>query len=813
MSITADQEKRALTNVNTQLFIGGEWREASGGATLDVEDPSTGEAIASVADATPDDASAALDAACAAQGEWAAHAPRERGEILRRAYEAITAKADELALVMTLEMGKPLAESKAEIAYASEFFRWFAEEAVRIEGRYATAPNGAGRLLTMRQPVGPCYMITPWNFPMAMGTRKIGPAIAAGCTMVVKPAQQTPLSMLALGEILEGAGLPPGVLNIVTSSKSSDVSKPIIGDARLRKLSFTGSTEVGRKLIEQSAHNILRVSMELGGNAPFLVFDDADVDDAVEGAVIAKMRNIGEACTAANRFHVAEKVQDEFTEKLAAKLKEMPVGRGTNDDVKVGPLIDATQREKVKELVDDAESKGAQVVLGGTERDGAGYFFEPTVIAGVPVEARLLKEEIFGPVAPVASFDDEEAAVAAANDTEYGLVAYVYTSDIKRAFRVVEGLETGMVGLNQGLVSNPAAPFGGVKQSGFGREGGAEGIHEYLEVKYVAMNRRRGRARTRARRPQARRSTLRIGRAPRPARRGDLRRRAGAGRRRALHRLARRPAVGALRARARGRRARAALLHQLRQPQGPRARRQPGRRARDVVARPAAPAARRGAGRAARRRRVRRLLRVAPARFAARRLGVAAGHGDPRPRGARREARGARRAVRRRRPAPGLLGRLPAAPAGDRVLGGPRQPPARPHALPARRRRLAQRAAQPVVRRNSTAQMTATIAASTGEAPPEHADDRQDRADHGDEPGGAADLHQPVGALLAGAPRRPRAAALLEPAHSSAFEPAAILRRSSALSSVSSSTPCSRATSRSVPPLADASLTISAALS
>jgi succinate-semialdehyde dehydrogenase/glutarate-semialdehyde dehydrogenase len=488
MSITADQEKSALTNVNTQLFIGGEWREASGGATLDVEDPSTGEAIASVADATPEDASAALDAACAVQGEWAAHPPRERGEILRNAYEALTAKADELALVMTLEMGKPLAESKAEITYASEFFRWFAEEAVRIEGRYATAPNGAGRLLTMRQPVGPCYMITPWNFPMAMGTRKIGPAIAAGCTMVVKPAQQTPLSMLALGEILQEAGLPAGVLNIVTSSKSSDVSKPIIGDARLRKLSFTGSTEVGRKLIEQSAHNILRVSMELGGNAPFLVFEDADVDAAVEGAVIAKMRNIGEACTAANRFHVAEKVQEEFTEKLAAQLADMPVGRGTNDEVKVGPLIDATQREKVKELVDDATSKGAEVVLGGTERDGAGYFFDPTVLSGVPVEARLLKEEIFGPVAPVATFDEEEAAVAAANDTEFGLVAYVYTRDIKRAFRVCEGLETGMVGLNQGLVSNPAAPFGGVKQSGFGREGGAEGIHEYLEVKYIAMN-------------------------------------------------------------------------------------------------------------------------------------------------------------------------------------------------------------------------------------------------------------------------------------------------------------------------------------
>ena len=488
MSITADQEKSVLTNVNSQLFIGGEWREASGGETLDVEDPSTGEAIASVADATPEDAAAALDAACAVQEEWAAHPPRERGEILRRAYEAITAKADELALVMTLEMGKPLAESQAEIAYASEFFRWFAEEAVRIEGRFATAPNGAGRLITMRQPVGPCYMITPWNFPMAMGTRKIGPAVAAGCTMIVKPAQQTPLSMLALGEILEEAGLPAGVLNIVTSSSSSDVSKPIIGDPRLRKLSFTGSTEVGRKLIEQSAPNVLRVSMELGGNAPFLVFDDADVDAAVEGAVIAKMRNIGEACTAANRFHVAEKLQDEFTEKLAEKLGEMRVGRGTEDDVKVGPLIDGDQRSKVAELVEDATSKGAQVVLGGTEREGAGYFYDPTVLAGVPIEARLLKEEIFGPVAPIASFDDEEAAIAAANDTEYGLVAYVYTRDIKRAFRVCEALDTGMVGLNQGLVSNPAAPFGGVKQSGFGREGGAEGIHEYLEIKYVAMS-------------------------------------------------------------------------------------------------------------------------------------------------------------------------------------------------------------------------------------------------------------------------------------------------------------------------------------
>jgi succinate-semialdehyde dehydrogenase/glutarate-semialdehyde dehydrogenase len=487
MSISPTQEQAALDAVPTQLFIGGEWRDATGGATLAVEDPATGESLVEVADATPDDAVAALDACVAAQTEWAAHPPRERGEILRRAFEAITARADELALVMTLEMGKPIAESKAEIAYAAEFFRWFAEEAVRIEGRYATAPNGQGRLITMRQPVGPCYAITPWNFPMAMGTRKIGPAVAAGCTMVIKPPQQTPLSMLALAQILAEAGLPAGVLSVITSSSSSAVSKPIIEDPRLRKLTFTGSTEVGRKLVEQSAQGLLRTSMELGGNAPFLVFADADVDSAVEGAVIAKMRNMGEACTAANRFHVADRVADEFAEKLAAKLGAMKVGRGTEDGVQVGPLIDARQRDKVDELVRDAVGKGAQAVVGGTARDGAGYFFDPTVLSGVSRDANLLREEIFGPVAPVIGFDDEEAAIAAANDTEYGLVAYVYTSNLKRAFRVCEGLQTGMVGLNQGMVSNPAAPFGGVKASGFGREGGREGIEEYLETKYVAM--------------------------------------------------------------------------------------------------------------------------------------------------------------------------------------------------------------------------------------------------------------------------------------------------------------------------------------
>ena len=486
--MSATQEKSAVDSVPTQLFIGGEWRDASGGATLDVEDPSTGETIASVADATPDDSKAALDACVAVQAEWAAHPPRERGEILRRAYEALTAKTDELALVMTLEMGKPLAESKAEITYASEFFRWFAEEAVRIEGRFAVAPNGQGRMLTMRQPVGPCYAITPWNFPLAMGTRKIGPAIAAGCTCVVKPAKQTPLSMLALAGILEEAGLPGGVVNVITAKSSGATMEPLIKDPRTRKLSFTGSTEVGRTLIEQSAEQVLRVSMELGGNAPFLIFDDADLDAAVEGALIAKMRNGGEACTSANRFHVAASVAGDFAERLAARMGDMKVGRGTEPDVKVGPLIDDAQRGKVAELVDDARERGAKVLVGGSRIDGAGYFYEPTVLADVPDDARLLGEEIFGPVAPVKGFTDEDEAIAAANDTEYGLVAYVYTQDINRAFKVIEGLDTGMIGLNQGMVSNAGAPFGGVKQSGFGREGGPEGIHEYLETKYVAMN-------------------------------------------------------------------------------------------------------------------------------------------------------------------------------------------------------------------------------------------------------------------------------------------------------------------------------------
>ena len=483
-----ETEQKVIDGVRKLLYIGGEWRDGSEGATLAVEDPATGESLCDVADATVDDAFAALAAADETQAEWQETPPRDRGEILRRAWELITERKDDLSLLMTLEMGKTIKESEAEITYGAEFFRWFAEEAVRIEGRYSVAPNGAGRLLVMKQAVGPCVLITPWNFPLAMGTRKIGPAIAAGCTMVMKPASQTPLSMLALAQILEEAGLPGGVLNVITSSSSGSVMEPLVKDSRTRKLSFTGSTEVGRRLIEQAAEQILKVSMELGGNAPFLVFDDADVDAAVEGAVIAKMRNIGEACTAANRFHVADGVASEFAEKLAEKLGAMKVGRGTDEGVDVGPLIDDKQRSKVSELVEDAKAKGAKVVVGGSARDGAGYFFDPTVLSDVPSDANLLREEIFGPVAPVASFESEEDAVAAANNTEYGLVAYVYTSDLKRALRVCEALETGMIGLNQGMVSNPAAPFGGVKQSGFGREGGHEGIDEYLETKYVAVN-------------------------------------------------------------------------------------------------------------------------------------------------------------------------------------------------------------------------------------------------------------------------------------------------------------------------------------
>jgi succinate-semialdehyde dehydrogenase/glutarate-semialdehyde dehydrogenase len=480
-------EADVVAAVPKLLLIGGEWRPAASGRTVTVEDPATGAALADVADGDATDALAALAAADAAQPAWAATPSRERGEILRRCFAALMDDVEDLALLMTLEMGKPVAESKGEIAYAAEFFRWFSEEATRIPGDYRPAPAGGSRMITVRQPVGPVLLITPWNFPMAMATRKIGPAVAAGCTMVLKPSELTPLSALALGARLIDAGLPPGVLNIVTTTDAGATTGPLLRDPRLRKLSFTGSTAVGKQLIAQSADQVLRVSMELGGNAPFVVFDDADLDAAVEGAMQAKMRNGGEACTSANRFYVQRGVADEFAARLAARMGGLTVGRGTDAGVTVGPLINDKQRQKVVALVDDAVAKGAKALVGGGAPDGAGYFYTPTVLAGVPDDADLLREEIFGPVAPILAFDDEADAVAAANDTEYGLISYVFTTSLDRAIRVAEGITSGMVGVNQGVVSNPAAPFGGTKQSGYGREGGREGIEEYLEVKYIAI--------------------------------------------------------------------------------------------------------------------------------------------------------------------------------------------------------------------------------------------------------------------------------------------------------------------------------------
>jgi succinate-semialdehyde dehydrogenase/glutarate-semialdehyde dehydrogenase len=408
--------------------------------------------------------------------------------VLRRAYELILERTEDIALLMTLEMGKPISESRAEIAYANNFMRWYAEEAVRINGRFTVNENGAGRVLTMKQPIGPCLFITPWNFPLAMGTRKLAPAIAAGCTMVVKPAKQTPLCMLALAQILEEAGLPGGVLNVITAERSGDTMAPLIEDPRARKLSFTGSTAVGKALIKQASEQVLKVSMELGGNAPFLVFEDADLDAAVDGAMIAKMRNMGEACTSANRFLVHESVADAFAERLAERMGALTLARGTEDGAEVGPLINDDAVQGIGALVKDAVERGATVLTGGEAVDGPGHFFRPTVLSGVAPDARVLREEIFGPVAPVTSFASTDESISMANDTEYGLVAYVFTRDLDRAFHVVERLESGMVGLNQGMVSNAGAPFGGVKQSGFGREGGPEGMEEYLETKYVAMN-------------------------------------------------------------------------------------------------------------------------------------------------------------------------------------------------------------------------------------------------------------------------------------------------------------------------------------
>ncbi len=486
MTVASEQE-RVLEGVPRDLLVAGEWRPARAGRRFGVTDPATEAELATVADGDPEDALDALAAAADAQDLWSRVAPRERGELLRRAYELMVARIDDVALVMTLENGKTLAESRGEVGYAAEFFRWFSEEAVRIEGRYTVAPGGGNRLLVTKQPVGPSLLITPWNFPAAMITRKVGAALAAACTTIIKPARATPLTALLIAKLLVESGAPPGVVNVVTTSHANDVTAPLLRDPRLRKLSFTGSTEVGRTLLHGAADRVLRTSMELGGNAPFIVFDDADVAEAVEGAMVAKMRNAGEACTSANRFYVSKRVVDEFSRLLAERMSGLRVGRGSDAATQLGPLIDEAAVAKVEELVDDMVARGGRVAVGGRRIAGRGHFYPATVVTGVSPESRAMREEIFGPVAPIVAFESEQEALELANATEFGLVSYVYTRDLARALRVSERLESGMVGLNTGLVSNPAAPFGGVKESGLGREGGREGIDEYLEVKYVAV--------------------------------------------------------------------------------------------------------------------------------------------------------------------------------------------------------------------------------------------------------------------------------------------------------------------------------------
>jgi succinate-semialdehyde dehydrogenase/glutarate-semialdehyde dehydrogenase len=483
--MSTPEVERLLASVPTGLWIGGQERPAS--STFDVLNPADDEVLISVGNATAADALAAMDAACAVQHTWAATPARERGEVLRSVFEMIIDRAEDFATLMTLEMGKVLAESMGEVKYGAEFFRWFAEEAVRIGGRYTPSPAGTGRIVVTKGPVGPCYAITPWNFPLAMGTRKIGPALAAGCTMIVKPAQETPLTMLLLAKLMAEAGLPSGVLSVLATNKPREVTTALIDDGRLRKLTFTGSTGVGKALVKQSADKLLRTSMELGGNAPFVVFDDADVDAAVDGAMLAKMRNGGEACTAANRFYIANPLIDDFTDKFVKRMGELNLGNGLDPATKLGPLINANQLETVQELVDDAVAKGASVAVGGQAPGGPGNYYPATVLVDVPAGARILKEEVFGPVAPIVGFDTEEQGIAAANDTEYGLAAYIFTESLDRALRVAESLEAGMVGVNRGVISDPAAPFGGVKESGFGREGGYEGIEEYLDIKYIAL--------------------------------------------------------------------------------------------------------------------------------------------------------------------------------------------------------------------------------------------------------------------------------------------------------------------------------------
>jgi succinate-semialdehyde dehydrogenase/glutarate-semialdehyde dehydrogenase len=476
-----------LANVPTDLWIGGKWRKSSDGARFDVIDPATENKVASVASATVEDAKAALDAASAAFPGWAAKKPRERGEILRKAFELIMRDAERLAKLITIENGKALSDSRGEVAYAAEFFRWFAEEAVRNVGQNSTAPASGARILVHHKPAGIAVLVTPWNFPAAMATRKIGPALAAGCSVVLKPASDTPLTMLALMPILEEAGVPAGVVNVIPSRSSGKVVSAMLHDPRVRVVSFTGSTEVGRKLLHEAADNIIRPAMELGGNAPFIVFDDADIDAAIDGAMIAKMRNMGEACTAANRFYVHEKVHDEFAKKLTAKMAGLKMGNGLDDGVALGPLVNKDGLDKVIELVDDAVKKGAKVLTGGKVPGGPGFFYPATVLSNVSADAKMLNEEIFGPVASLQTFKSEDEVVTRANDTEYGLVAYLYTNDLKRGLRVSEKLDFGMIGLNRGIVSDPAAPFGGMKQSGLGREGAHEGLMEFLETQYVSV--------------------------------------------------------------------------------------------------------------------------------------------------------------------------------------------------------------------------------------------------------------------------------------------------------------------------------------
>ena len=486
---TADRVAALIEAVPTGLLIDGTWSAAAAGKTFNVENPATGSVLAAVADGDGDDARRAIAAAGAAQADWAKTAPRQRGEILRRAYELLIERTEDIAAIMTAEMGKPLADSRGEVAYGAEFFRWFSEEAVRVGGDQSITSDGKNRVLVSKQPVGPCVLVTPWNFPLAMGTRKIGPAVAAGCTMVFKPAAATPLTSLALADILIEAGLPAGVLNVVTTSKASSVVTEWMTSGIARKVSFTGSTEVGVRLLEQAAQHVMRSSMELGGNAPFIVFEDADLDRAVDGAVAAKMRNMGEACTAANRLFVHRSVMSEFSRKLAERLGALSVGDGAQAGTDVGPLVEAKALDKVQELVDEAVARGATVECGGSRPDRPGFFYDPTVLHGVDPDSKLMSEEIFGPVAPVIPFDSEDEVLELANDTPWGLVGYLFTQDVDRSFRVSDALEVGIVGLNTGIVSNPAAPFGGVKASGLGREGGRVGIEEFLEYKYVAVPR------------------------------------------------------------------------------------------------------------------------------------------------------------------------------------------------------------------------------------------------------------------------------------------------------------------------------------